>query len=139
VLVQKIDDLFGPGSARKDAVGQVLPVDRSDTNGRFIKFELLDNVFLHFGCRSGREGMNAFVGEHIFERAKQAVILPEVMPPVTDAVRFINNEKGDRAFPEKLKGSFMTQSFRSNVEDFDLTGSDPGRHGLKLSPFQTGV
>ena len=78
--------------AGNDAVHQVGTVERADEHRRILQTQLLGNVFAHpGGCRRGI-GVHAGLREAGLELGELAVLRPEVVSPVADAVGFIDGE-----------------------------------------------
>ncbi len=86
--------------ARQHPVDQVRPVERSDQLEMIAQPELRHDVAADAG-RGGRGvGVQAQVGEERAQPSELAVLGPEIVPPLADAVRLVHRHEGDLAAAE---------------------------------------
>ena len=62
---------------------------------RVAHAELADDVVLHFLCRGRGERENRRAAESLCDRAEAQIVGTEIVSPLADAVRFIDDEESD--------------------------------------------
>lgn len=125
---------------RQHAQAQTLPVQRPAQHqrlgGALTRTELLGDVGGHPGVGRGRGGEHGHtrrkVGEH---RAQPSVVRPEVMTPVRDAVRLVDDQQAGRR--RELGQHLITeigvvQPLRAHQQDIHVAGRHLGLDGVPL-------
>src|SRR5205814_3440126 len=75
------------------AVREVRAVERSDENGGGIEAQLVDNVGPDTFGRGRREGMQRDAGEVVAQPPELAILRPEIVAPLADAVRLVDRNE----------------------------------------------
>ena len=83
--------------ARQDPIGQVGPIERADQHRRIDEAKLVADVAPDARRRRRRVGVQRDAGERLPQAGEQAVLRPEVVPPLADAVRLVHRDIGDAA------------------------------------------
>lgn len=118
---------------------QALPVQGAAQNqcvGAHAGAQLLRDIGRH--ARVGRRGRGQYrgVGREVGEHGAQAaVVRPEIVAPVGDAVRLVDHQQtgGRGQFGQHLVAEVgVVQSFRAHQEDVDLARRHLGLDGLPL-------
>ena len=92
----------------------------------FIDFQLADDIFPHLPGGSGGQGHRRDLGKKISQHFEVAVIRAEIMPPLADAVGFVDRQQTDvNGLEEKLKFR-QNQAFRRGVQNFYFPLARPG-------------
>ena len=60
------------------------------------------------------------------EHLKLAIFRAEVVPPLADAVCFINGDKGDPGVAEEVKSGRLNEPFGGDVEKFEFAAANAG-------------
>ena len=89
-----VDDLEQAAGSGHDAVDEVRSIEVPDQRLGVTQSELFDDVFPDPARRGRGERVNDRVGKPVAKLRQQAVVRTEVMPPVTDAMRFVDGEAG---------------------------------------------
>ena len=76
-------------------VDQVGPIEVADQHEGIAESELFDDVVAHAWRGRGRECVDGDIGKRGAQGAQQAVLGPEVVAPVADAVRFVDGDEPD--------------------------------------------
>ena len=113
---------------------QVRPPEAVDEAGRFRHPELLANVLLHARRRGGGQRDDGGGPERREPRAEKAVVGPEIVPPVRDAVRLVDGDEGHCPLRQHLGEAGDAEPLRGDEEEVelpvevvaaDLTGGQP--------------
>ena len=83
---------------------------------RVFEFQLRANVRLRFEVGRRGDGHARHAGEAIRELAERAIVRPEIVAPLADAVRFVDGNQRDRALFEEIEEALREQSFGRDVE-----------------------
>src|SRR5262245_5040324 len=105
---------------RPDRVEEVRPVEAAAEVGRALQAELFDDVGLHPRGRGRGEGRQRRAGEAGPQLLQLAVLGPEVVAPLGDAVRLVDREEGELDALEKLQEAGQDQPLGRDVEQLDL-------------------
>ena len=117
-----------------DLVIKIWPVKRGNKNIRFAKSQVLYNITLHFWCGScGKCDDGDMLVDHIHHFTQPAVLGPEIMSPLRNAMRFINREKRNFQVLEKNDILFLGHRLRRNVKHFCLAAHEIVLHDLLLT------
>ena len=91
--------------AREHAIHEVRPVERSDQLDRRAQAELRHDVAPDAAGGRCRERVEARVRPAVAQRRELAVLGPEVMAPLADAVRLVDGHESRRAAAEEREKS----------------------------------
>ena len=69
---------------------------------RVCQIQLFENIRPRPRIRRRRNGETRHVRKDLFQPPERAIIRPEVMPPLADAVRFINSDQRDVQLPQRV-------------------------------------
>ena len=119
VRLQTVFDLFVAAEPRPDAVDQVRPIEVADQRHRLPQPETLDDVAAHLLGGGGGEGVDRRLGKRRAQPAELAVLRPEVVAPVADAVRFVDGDEAHapaRELPLKAGAAIAHQPLGRDVE-----------------------
>ena len=115
--------------ARQHAIDQVGPIERADELDRIVEAELRRDVAPHARRRGRRVGVQADAGEQLAQPPELAVLGPEVVPPLADAVRFVHGDEADvdgRQQRQKRVGALADQPLGRDVEQLVAPLTKPG-------------
>ena len=102
--------------AGRDADLQIRPVEAGNEDLRPAAEQPLDDVLPGDGVRRRREGAEPGLGEAARQFGEAAVIGPEIVAPLRDAVRFVDGEARRRKAGEAVQHILLHQPLRRNVE-----------------------
>ena len=102
---QDVEELPLQAGARQHAVDEVRPIERADELDGFSKPELRGDVAAHARGRRRGEGVQADAGKRAAQPAELPVLRPEVVPPLADAVRFVDGDELHVALREPGRGT----------------------------------
>jgi hypothetical protein len=118
-------DLRDQVAARLEAVGEVGAIAAADEARRIAQAELLDDVLAH-GRRRGRgERLDRDLRVVAPQLAEHAVLGPEVVAPVADAVRLVDHEAGEPAPRSARRRSRRDDALGRDVDELQLAGHEP--------------
>ena len=101
--------------------------------------EALTDIGLHpRGC-CRRQRQAGRVIEFLAQTPELHVVGPEVMAPLGDAMRFVDDEERHEAFPHQTQKSFVLNPLRRHIEQFEALQVEPLDHVVSLLLGQTGV
>ena len=134
VLADELDDVLFRLHLIPDFVIQV-----GSIKGRFEHFGVLDaqvleDVALHLGRGSGREGDDRSVLDFFDYRPDFPVLRTEVVAPFRYAVGFIHRIEGDVDFLEEGDVFLLGEGFRGDVQQFGDAGEEVLPHFRDLGP-----
>jgi hypothetical protein len=109
--------LRGPTFSGEHEIGAIEAIDEG---ARVFEFELRADVGLGFEIGGGGDGHARHAGEAIRELAERAIVGPEVMAPLADAVRFVDGDERDRALFEEIEEALREEAFGRDVEEIEL-------------------
>ena len=92
---EHVDELLFQRRARQRAINQVGAIERADELDRIVEAELRRDVAPHARRRGRRVGVQADAGEELTQPPELAILGPEVVPPLADAVRFVHRDEAD--------------------------------------------
>ena len=115
-----------------DSKLQVWPVNPfvKECGAVLVKSELTNNVSLDIWCRGCRKCDGCGVVKPFPNLIDARVIRPEIMPPFTDAMRFVDSEQKYRTSLQNIQELCFTKSFRSHVKQVVLAVFD-----IAITPF----
>ena len=79
-------------------IAQVFAMEAGDVEMRIAHLQLLQNVVPHLPRRAGGEGRNRKLGKARAQSAELAVVGPELVAPLGNAMRLIDRKKSYRDF-----------------------------------------
>ena len=83
------------------------------------EIELGEDVVARALIGGGRDSDARHTGKELFQAAKRAIIGPEVMPPLADAVRFVDGDERDIQ-PRDALAHAIGERFRRDIEHVHL-------------------
>jgi len=98
-----------------------------------------DDVGPGLGIGGGGEGDQRHLGEEAPQAAELHVFGPEIMPPLGDAVGFVNGKEGDLHLLQPLQEGIAHQTFRRHIEQLQLAVVQPRQHLACLAFGKGGV
>ena len=137
-----VDELLLERGARQRPIDQVRPIERSDELRRILETELRRDVAPHPARRGGRVGMKADPRQQLPQTPKLAVLGPEVVSPLADAMRLVDGDKTDldrREQGQKMLGPFADQALGRHVEQLVPSLTQPGHDVCFLAWRQRAV
>src|SRR6188768_1599752 len=90
-----VGELLLERGAGQRPVNQVRPIERPDELRRILETQLRRDVAPHPARRGGRVGVQANPRQQLPQTAKLAVLWPEVVSPLADAMRLIDGDETD--------------------------------------------
>ncbi len=105
--------------AREDAIDEVRTIERSDELDGIAQAELRRDVAPDARRRGGGVGMEADAGQQRPQFPELPVLRAEVVPPLADAVRFVDGHEADLAGGEQVEEVLPPvgeKPFRRHVE-----------------------
>ncbi len=130
--LEKREDLAVRFVLRDHAVGEVLAIEAADDDGRVGKVEMLDDVLAHpLGGRGG-EGHDRDAREALAQSAKLPVLGPEIVAPLGDAMRLVNDDAADIPGAGAIEEAREQEPLWGGVEKLGLAGVEgaEARFGL---------
>ena len=119
VLFQKSDQLFFCFFFWPHLIVEVMAVKRGDKDIGLLHLKILLDVKLDFRCGCSGECDDRHIAKLGDHGLYLAVLRPEVMTPLGDAVCFINGDKRHVYFLEKSNIFFFIKGFGCYVQKFD--------------------
>ncbi len=107
-------DLIVDGPNHLEA--QVRPREACDRYMRIDHPELTHDVLLHVGGGRGGQCQYRWTAKSLGNTAEREIIGTEVVPPLTDAVRLIDDEEADRPRQQMLEERAILEAFRREVQ-----------------------
>ena len=104
---------------RHDGVADVRPVEAADEDARVPEPETLGDLAPGRCVRGGGQRDARHVGVAFVQHRELEVLRPEIVPPLGDAVRFVDGEEGDPGPVEQRQRALAHQAFRRDVEEVD--------------------
>src|SRR5205823_9964777 len=101
--VQGVTHLGAYVDARHDPVDEVRSIEPADEDSRLDEPELGDDVFPHALGGGRRVRVKARVWQALAKRGELAVLRPEVVTPLADAVRLVDREALDAEPRDELE------------------------------------
>ena len=92
---------------------------------RIAQLQLVKNVVPHPLGGAGGEGRNGTVGKMRAQTAQLPVFRAKLMPPLRDAMGFVNREKRDRYTLQPIKSIGSRQTFRRKIQQAELAFAMP--------------
>ena len=110
----------------------------------FFQLEVVFDVGTGFSVGGGGEGDAGDGGIAVGQKAELAVFGAEVMPPLADAVGFVDGKQADGGVVEKTQKAFGNQAFGRNIKQFqtalgDVLGNLPRLFGRSAAVHRRAV
>ena len=128
VLLDEADDVAVHVVLGPDFVVEVGPVERRAEHRRVAHAEVLLYVELHLGRGGGREGDQRCVAYFVDDGAYAAVLGPEVVAPLRDAVRLVDGVERNLDLAQERHVVLLGQRFGCEVEQFGAAGQHVVAH-----------
>ena len=124
-VVEELFDDFGFGS---DVVGEVFSFEAAAVQGGVSQGKLADDVFGDAGGGGGGERHDGDVGEAAVhagaDLSEHAVLGPEVVAPLADAVCFVDGEARDFHTGEPVLAGGAHEAFGGEVDEVEVAVDD---------------
>ena len=118
---------LGIAAQRLHREGQVRAPEVAAHLKRVAHVELRDDLVHHLRSRGGGEGGRR--GAHqLAQLAQPQVLGPEVVPPLANAVSFVDGEERDRHPLEQAAKAGQRRSLGRNVEDLEVAAQEGAHH-----------
>ena len=104
-----------------------------------LEAKLGDDVGAYLRRRGGRVGVDGRPGKRLPQDPELAILRPEVMPPLADAVRLIDREERRTGAPEPLRESRQRQPLGRDVEQVHPRHREVALDGGALLPALAAV
>jgi hypothetical protein len=111
VAADRLGDLAFEVLARQHAVTQLRPVERADEHARITQAQLVEDVLPHARRRRRRVGVERHAREAFAQLGQPAILGPEIVPPLADAVRLVDGERAEILALEPLQELGLEQPF----------------------------
>ena len=128
VLLDEADDIAVDVPLGAYLVIEVRPVERRLEHRSVGHAEVLLDVQLHLGRSRRRQGDQRRGTDFVDDRADAAVLGPEVVPPLRNAVRLIDGVERYLYFMQEGHVVLLGQRFGGEIEQFRLPGQHVGTH-----------
>ena len=83
--------------------------------------EALDNLVTDFRGSGGRQSENGGVTQRLNHAAEFKVVGPEVVAPLADAMRLVDDEEGGFCFPQLVQGCFFSKLFGREKQELEVS------------------
>ena len=120
-----IDHLGFQALARVDGVADIGPVEPGDNQPRIGNTQLRQDVGAGVRVRRGGEREARGIAEGIEQRAQQAVVRAEIMPPFGNAMRLVDGEQRDSHLPQQIEKRRLRGAFGRDVEQVEIACQQP--------------
>ena len=126
--------------ARGDRVGNVGPVEPGDDQPVVGNAELGEDIGTGVGIGGGGQRQARRIAKMIEQRAQQAIIGAEIMPPFRHAMRLVDGEQRDRHGFEQFAKMGLAGTFRRHVKQVERAIAEPfdGRAAIGVGAGQRG-
>ena len=101
MTVEDVEQLPLEHRSRQHPVQEIRPVERADEFDRILQAELRCDVAADARGGGGRVRVHAHAGQQLAQASELAVLGPEVVPPLADAVRLVDRDEADAARRQK--------------------------------------
>ena len=132
VPLQDVEGLLTDVDQRQDPIVEVCSIEAADEDGRIAELQLVGDIVPHPRRCSGGKSMQARFGEVFPEERQPPVFGPEVMPPLADAVCFVDGKCADAAALDPFEQPWGEESFRGHE---DQPAFALGHAPLRLTPL----
>ena len=132
VLFDEADDVAVDVALGADLIVEVRPVERRFEDRGVGHAQVLLNIQLHLGRGRGREGDQRRGADLVDDRADAAVLGPEVVSPLRDAVRLVDGVERHLYLMQERHVVLLGERLGGEIEQFGLPGEHVGadlRHG----------
>ena len=144
MLFHKLQKLLFAAVFFDDLVVDVGAVEAGDEFGGVFQVQVVFDVGAGFGVGGGGEGDAGNGGIAVGQKAELAVFGAEVVPPLADAVGFVDGKQADGGVVEKTQKAFGNQAFGRNIKQFqtalgDVLGNLPRLFGRSAAVHRRAV
>ena len=121
--------------AGHDPVDEVWAVERADENGRFAKVQLPGDVIANPRRGRGGIGVEAGLGETLAKEGQLAILGPEVVAPLADAVGLVDRKPFHSYSRKRVEQTRVDEPLGSREQEPELAG---GKLIADCGPFLLG-
>ena len=116
MALQNFANLRARVDAGNDAIDKIGTIEGSDQHGRIGQFQLLHDIGAHTLRRRSGVSMDAGFGKTALDLGQAPILGTEVVPPVADAMRFVNGEGAHLHALDELQETGREQSLRRHEQ-----------------------
>ena len=132
-------DLVDESDTGEDSVGEIGSVEGPDVDGGFAQVELLDDVVADaLGCGGG-EGVDGGLREAGAEFGDASVLGSEVVPPVADAMGFVDGDGVEVDVVKESEEARGEEAFGGDVEEVEFSGAGAAFDVFGFAVAEVGV
>src|SRR5262245_4418112 len=131
---QDVLQLFLEGRPRQHAIDEIGAIERPDELRRILKLQLRHDVTAYPDRGRRGERVKTDGGPAITQCRQLAILRPEVVAPLADAVRLVYRDEADRVAAEKIRetvASFPDEPLRRDVKQAE-TALTQSAHDTRL-------
>ena len=128
VLLDEADDVAVHVVLGPDFVIEVRAIERRLEDRRVGHAQILLNVQLHLGRGGRRQGDQRRRTDFVDDRTDAAVLRPEVVPPLRDAVRLVDGVERHLYLMQESHVVLLGQRLRGEIEQLGLSRQHVGAH-----------
>ena len=115
-----------------DGIADIGPVEPGDDQAVVGNAQLGQHVGAGVGVCRGGQGQTRNLRKGIHQRTQRAVVRPEIMAPLGDAMRFVDGEEADRRAAQQFAEMALAGAFRRDVEQVQLARAEAGDGALAV-------
>ncbi len=128
--------LVGP---EHDAILDVRAVEAGDEQRGVVEHELALDVAAGRRVRGRRQGDARHAREALVQQRELAIVGPEIVAPLRDAMRLVDREQGDRAAAQQVEEARHGQALGCDVEQVERAGGEVALGVVDRRPVQVRV
>ena len=132
VLADELDQVLLRVHLVADLVVEVRAVEGGLEHGRVRDAEVLEDVALHLGRRRGGQGDDGRPPDLVHQRTDAAVLRPEIVPPLRDAVGLVHGVERDLHLAKQRDVLLLGQGLGRHVQELGLAGEQVLAHFVDL-------
>ena len=122
-----------------DGVADVRPVEAGNKAVRLLQPQLGDDLLTRALVRRCRQRDARHVGEALGQNLELAILGPEVVAPLRDAVRLVDGKQCNVVAREKRQRAVLQQPLRRDVQEIEIAGREAPLDFVLLAAIQRRV
>ena len=103
-----------------DAIADVRAIEAGDEDPRIVQRQPVDDLVARDGVGGSGERDARHVRKALVQHRQLNIFGPEIVPPLRNAMRFVDGEQADARALEQLLETRRHQPFRRDVQQIDL-------------------
>ena len=123
MAIDHFPDLLPQIGAAGDAIDEIRPVERADEDFRLRQLQLAGDVVPDALGRGRRVGMHADLRKRLLERLEHAILGPEIVSPVADAVGLVDGEERQRRLLEEFQRPLGHQRLGREIQQLQAAAT----------------